>query len=125
MPTSPSNSDPKVTERAHTRRNGWNCPWHPLQATAWFFLGLFTVAYYGFLAHYFPGLWSIIAYVGGGLVLLALVVTIIVTTTIDPAEPEVRRKFSKKRHRLRAQLDRSVHKHVIENQHCNLCQVDV
>ena len=40
--------------------------------------------------------------------------------TIDPAEPEVRRKHASPR-----LFDRTAHEHVIENLYCNICQVEV
>lgn len=59
-----------------------------------------------------------------GLVLLVHATANIVTTAIDPAEPAVKRKLRSGR-RLRPMFNRSVHKHVIEDRYCNLCQVDV
>lgn len=59
-----------------------------------------------------------------GLVLLVHATANIVTTAIDPAEPAVKRKLQSG-WRLRPVFNRSVHKHVIEDRHCNLCQVDV
>ena len=57
-----------------------------------------------------------------GLLLIVHVVATVVTTTIDPAEPEVRNKRSRSHP---DHFDRSAHSHVIENQHCNICRVDV
>ncbi len=59
-----------------------------------------------------------------GLLVVFLVVAVVMTTSIDPSEEQVRRKVRRGR-RLRPVFDRSVHEHVIENRHCNLCQVDV
>ena len=55
-----------------------------------------------------------------GLLLITHVVATVVTMTIDPAEPEVRKKHSSPH-----PFDRTTHKHVIENLYCNICQVDV
>jgi len=59
-----------------------------------------------------------------GIVLLVHIIANIVTTSINPAEPAVLRKLQSG-HRLRPIFDRSVHKHVIEDWHCHLCEVDV
>lgn len=45
------------------RRNGWNCPWHPFQGIAWFFVFFFALAYFGFLVFYIPGPYITIAIV--------------------------------------------------------------
>ena len=55
-----------------------------------------------------------------GLLLITHVVATVVTMTIDPAEPEVRRKHASPR-----LFDRTAHEHVIENLYCNICQVEV
>ena len=55
-----------------------------------------------------------------GLLFITHVVATVVTMTIDPAEPEVRKKRSHPH-----LFDQTAHDHVIENQHCNICQVNV
>ena len=59
-----------------------------------------------------------------GIVLLVHIIANIVTTSINAAEPAVQRTLRSGR-RLRPIFDRSLHKHVIEDYHCNLCEVDV
>lgn len=55
---------PQPPEEAELpRRNGWNCPWHPFQGIAWFFIFFFALAYFGFLVFYIPGLYITIAIV--------------------------------------------------------------
>ena len=56
-----------------------------------------------------------------GLVGLAVAVTMLTATTINPADPAVLSKMSKSV----ARLDRSKHPHAIQNQHCYLCEVNV
>lgn len=58
----PNYNSPSMHEVSHPRRNGCSCPWHPFQLIAWFFILLFTVAHFGFLAFYVPGLWRIAIY---------------------------------------------------------------
>jgi hypothetical protein len=54
---------PRPKEVELPRRNGWNCPWHPFQGIAWFFVFFFALAYFGFLVFYIPGLYIIVAIV--------------------------------------------------------------
>lgn len=52
----------------YPRRNGWNCPWHPLQILAWAFIIFFTATYFGFLIFYIPGAWRSIGYIVSSLI---------------------------------------------------------
>ena len=47
----------------YPRRNGWNCPWHPLQPLAWAVVIFFAIFYFGFLVFYIPGGWRSIGYI--------------------------------------------------------------
>ena len=137
-------ADTEVVLR-HRRSNGCSCPWHPLQLVAWFCVALFTVSHYSFTVYYVPGLWRVILFVASqltlsyhhqtnigcslsppnaqlpGLVLIVHVLSTVVATAIDPAEPGVRKRYSSKR----PAFDRSTHKHVIENQRCHICEAMV
>lgn len=53
----------ELKELYYPRRNGWNCPWHPLQILAWVFIMFFTISYFGFLVFYIPGAWRSIGYI--------------------------------------------------------------
>ena len=53
----------EVKEVYYPRRNGWTCPWHPLQVLAWGFIAFFAATYFGFLVHYIPGAWRSIGYI--------------------------------------------------------------
>lgn len=44
----------------------------------------------------------------------------ILALSIDPADPNIRQGSSQK-----GVFDRNVHAHVIENDHCRICQADV
>lgn len=113
-------ADTEVVLR-HRRSNGCSCPWHPLQLVAWFCVALFTVSHYSFTVYYVPGLWRVILFVLPGLVLIVHVLSTVVATAIDPAEPGVRKRYSSKR----PAFNRSTHKHVIENQRCHICEAMV
>ena len=56
------------------------------------------------------------------MVLIAHLVTYAVATAINPADDSVLTKATKG---TSAKLDRSVHKHAIENSHCHLCECPV
>jgi palmitoyltransferase len=56
-----------------------------------------------------------------GIALVAHAVSHIVASTINPADPAVIQKSNKSQGRF----DRNRHKHVIENMHCYICEVDV
>lgn len=209
----------------YPRRNGWNCPWHPLQVLAWTFIVFFTTTYFGFLVFYIPGAWRSIGYIVStqnysyclyvhaitylltshmlkytgplytqklvvhsiymyipveyliqvtvqvlfqipppygtvqvkskttsfpgpflpevslydcmfldwlyntkvaGALFVTHILASLVTSTLDPAELSVRRKRPGKMGGfMRAVFDRKKHSRVIENHHCNLCEVQV
>lgn len=52
--------------------------------------------------------------------MLAHVIVHVITISIDPSDPRVLRKKKPK-----IKFDEMKHQHVIENQHCNICQVNV
>ncbi|XP_045193482.2 palmitoyltransferase ZDHHC1-like [Mercenaria mercenaria] len=103
-----------------SRDNGWTLPPHPLQVAAWIVLILFAVFYFVCFVPALHQSWQPVGYIVPGLSLLAHLLCHIVGCTIDPADPSVlKKKYPKKR------FDRTQHKHVIENCHCYICQVDV
>lgn len=56
-----------------------------------------------------------------GLILLTHVISTIVTTSLNPADPAVKNKG----HHTRPKFDPSVSGHVIENRYCRLCEAHV
>ena len=58
-----------------------------------------------------------------GLVLITHAVCTVVTSAIDPSEAGVRDKHAL--HTARTPFNRSVHKHVIEDEYCHICEVMV
>ena len=44
----------EIAFNSKERINGWSCPLHPLQITAWLFILLFGVVYFGMLVTYLP-----------------------------------------------------------------------
>ncbi len=114
-------------EKVKPRTNGWYCPWHPLQYMAWFFVLFFALLHFGFLGHYVPGYWSIVIFTVPVILLVSVVLSMFMATTLDPAEKNFRHKMSSRSRRTlsRPTFDRTKHAHVIENNYCNLCQVNV
>jgi len=103
------------------RVNGWSCPWHPLQFIAWLFLIFFAVVYYGTLVPHLALEWRPAGYIIPGGIYIVHVIFHLFALSIDPADPNVR-NFGKKG---KVAFDRSLHRHVIENNHCYICQADV
>ena len=54
---------PEDLDVSHIRRNGFGCPWHPLQLAAWFFILLIITFHYGFMVFYIPGNWRVFGYI--------------------------------------------------------------
>ena len=111
-------------EETHSRWNGWACPWHPLQCLAWFFIFLFAFLHFGVFGHYILGYWRVLIFAVPAIILCVLVLSVIVATSINPAEPAVREKLARGQF-FRPKFDRSKHPHVIQDSYCNLCQVRV
>lgn len=103
------------------RENGWSCPFHVLQCIAWFAVLYYAVVYFTTMVPALPTEWQPAGYIVTGIALIAHVVSHIVASTINPADPAVIQKNSKKQ----AKFDRNKHRHVIENMHCYICEVDV
>ncbi|KAL4234745.1 putative palmitoyltransferase zdhhc1 [Mactra antiquata] len=103
-----------------SRDNGWSCPPHPLQIAAWIVIIMFAVFYFTSLVPALHSSWQPAGYIVPGVSLFLHLICHIVACTIDPADPAVlMKKYPKKK------FDRTQHKHVIENCHCYICQVDV
>ncbi|XP_059029549.1 palmitoyltransferase ZDHHC11 isoform X3 [Mustela lutreola] len=106
-----------------SRVNGWSRPLHSFQAVAWVTVLVMAVASFGIFIPFLPRDWKDVAYgVTGGLFLLHLSVHLL-AVSIDPAEPNVRRK--KNYSEPVPTFDRSKHAHVIQDQYCHLCEVTV
>ncbi|VDI71710.1 palmitoyltransferase ZDHHC1/11 [Mytilus galloprovincialis] len=112
---------PDTEYHHHFRVNGWSCPFHPLQFVAWFAVLYYTVVYFTTMVPALPTNWHPAGYIVTGLALVAHAVSHIVASTINPADEAVIQKNSKQP----AKFDRRKHKHVIENMHCYICEVDV
>ncbi|XP_074056291.1 palmitoyltransferase ZDHHC11-like isoform X3 [Macrotis lagotis] len=78
---------------------------------------------YAFFIPLLPYFWRNITYIVTGILFGLHFVVHIIAVTIDPADPNVRHKSSYGT--LMPTLDRTKHKHVIQNQYCHLCEVTV
>ncbi|XP_033754198.1 probable palmitoyltransferase ZDHHC1 [Pecten maximus] len=106
--------------RPRARINGWTLPPHPLQCVAWFAVIYFAFFYFTTFVPALPDDWQIAGYVLTGLAFLCHILTHVVASSINPADPAVLRILNG-----REEFDRAKHRHVIENMHCYICDADV
>ncbi|XP_071957865.1 uncharacterized protein [Antedon mediterranea] len=111
----------KAAYRSKPRVNGLSLPLHPLQFVAWFFLIFFNVVYHFIVVPVLPYHWQPAGHIIPGVIISFHIVIHIVCVTLDPADPNVRKK---KTQHVKT-FDRSEHRHVIENCRCYLCEVPV
>ncbi|XP_077159802.1 palmitoyltransferase ZDHHC11-like isoform X2 [Paroedura picta] len=107
----------------HSRVNGWSWPLHSFQVVT---LGLFTylaIVGFGIYIPLLPRGWKVVAYTVIGLLFMYHLITHLVAITIDPADQNV---LAKKNYKQPMPIfDRSKCKHVIQNQRCYLCEIEV
>ncbi|XP_038626358.1 LOW QUALITY PROTEIN: palmitoyltransferase ZDHHC1-like [Tachyglossus aculeatus] len=106
-----------------SRVNGWSLPLHSFQGIAWAVYSYMAVVGFGIYIPLLPYAWKHGAYTVVGAVFAFHLIIHLAAVTIDPADPNVRSKKDYG-HPMPA-LDRSKHKHAIQNQYCHLCQVSV
>ncbi|XP_045299057.1 palmitoyltransferase ZDHHC1 isoform X1 [Leopardus geoffroyi] len=105
-----------------SRRNGWSWPPHPLQIVAWLLYLFFAVIGFGVLVPLLPHHWVPTGYACMGAIFAGHLVVHLTAVSIDPADANVRDKSYAGPLPI---FNRSQHAHVIEDLHCNLCDVDV
>ncbi|XP_053459901.1 palmitoyltransferase ZDHHC1 isoform X2 [Nycticebus coucang] len=105
-----------------SRRNGWSWPPHPLQIVAWLLYLFFAVIGFGILVPLLPHHWVPAGYACMGAIFAGHLVVHLTAVSIDPADANVRDKSYVGPLPI---FNRSQHAHVIEDLHCNLCDVDV
>ncbi|XP_019611326.1 palmitoyltransferase ZDHHC1 isoform X5 [Rhinolophus sinicus] len=105
-----------------SRRNGWSWPPHPLQIVAWLLYLFFAVIGFGVLVPLLPHHWVPAGYACVGAIFAGHLVVHLTAVSIDPADANVRGKSYAGPLPI---FNRSQHAHVIEDLHCNLCDVDV
>ncbi|XP_068022665.1 palmitoyltransferase ZDHHC1 isoform X2 [Melanerpes formicivorus] len=104
------------------RRNGWSWPLHLFQLTAWLLYLFYALVGFGILVPLLPPHWLLAGYVCPGVCFLYHLIVHLSAVSIDPADANVREK-----NYLGpvASFSRGQHAHIIENQHCHVCDVDV
>uniref|UniRef100_A0A674J324 Uncharacterized protein n=1 Tax=Terrapene triunguis TaxID=2587831 RepID=A0A674J324_9SAUR len=112
-----------VSPPQHSRVNGWSLPLHTFQIVALLFYTYLAIVGFGIYIPLLPHGWKYAAYAVIGVLFAHHLVAHLVAITIDPADQNV---LAKKNYSSPMPVfDRGKHKHVIQNQHCYLCEVDV
>ncbi|XP_015860825.1 palmitoyltransferase ZDHHC1 isoform X5 [Peromyscus maniculatus bairdii] len=120
-PSQDSGPSPEA-QGQRSRRNGWSWPPHPLQIVAWLLYLFFAVIGFGVLVPLLPHPWVPAGYACMGAIFAGHLVVHLTAVSIDPADANVRDKSYSGPLPI---FNRSQHAHVIEDLHCNLCDVDV
>ncbi|XP_037018578.1 tubulin polymerization-promoting protein family member 3 isoform X1 [Artibeus jamaicensis] len=120
-PSQASGPSPEL-QGQRSRRNGWSWPPHPLQIVAWLLYLFFAVIGFGVLVPLLPYHWVPAGYACMGAIFAGHLVVHLTAVSIDPADANVRDKSYAGPLPI---FNRSQHAHVIEDLHCNLCDVDV
>ncbi|XP_051057785.1 LOW QUALITY PROTEIN: palmitoyltransferase ZDHHC1 [Phodopus roborovskii] len=120
-PSQHSGPSPEL-QGQRSRRNGWSWPPHPLQIVAWLLYLFFAVIGFGVLVPLLPHPWVPAGYACMGAIFAGHLVVHLTAVSIDPADANVRDKSYSGPLPV---FNRSQHAHVIEDLHCNLCDVDV
>ncbi|XP_069769423.1 palmitoyltransferase ZDHHC11 isoform X2 [Narcine bancroftii] len=122
-PEEESSPNDLVTPPAHSRVNGWTLPLHSFQLIAWMIYIYLAIVAFGIYIPMLQYAWKYIGYVIIGLLFVYHLIVHMVAVSVDPADSRVR---AKKNYNIpMPTLDRAKHPHVIQNQHCYLCEVDV
>ncbi|XP_040837992.1 palmitoyltransferase ZDHHC1-like [Ochotona curzoniae] len=119
--TAPTQASPEL-QGQRSRRNGWSWPPHPLQIVAWLLYLFFAVIGFGVLVPLLPHHWMPAGYACMGAIFVGHLLVHLTAVSIDPADANVRDKSYSGPLPI---FNRSQHAHVIEDLHCNLCDVDV
>ncbi|KAF4024543.1 hypothetical protein G4228_016295 [Cervus hanglu yarkandensis] len=122
LPEAASSRSTQVLPPRLSRVNGWSRPLHPFQIVAWTVFLILAFTTFGVFIPLLPCDWRYIAYSVTGGIFFFHFLAHLVAISIDPAEASVRLKnYSQPM----PTFDRSKHPHVIQNQHCHLCEVPV
>ncbi|XP_020389504.1 palmitoyltransferase ZDHHC1 isoform X1 [Rhincodon typus] len=122
--TAPERNIRTSTADSHhrSRTNGWTWPLHPYQIICWIICLYFVTVVFGILIPLLPSHWVPAGYIWLGVMFICNLIVHLTSASIDPADKNVRAKHYNKPIPV---FDRSKRKHVIENHHCYLCDVDV
>ncbi|XP_053116952.1 palmitoyltransferase ZDHHC11 isoform X1 [Hemicordylus capensis] len=107
----------------HSRVNGWSLPLHSFQLITLILYSYLAIVSFGIYIPLLPHGWNYAAYAVIGIIFVHHLITHLAAITIDPADQNI---LAKKNYNNPMPIfDRSKCKHVIQNQHCQLCKVDV
>ncbi|XP_072515822.1 palmitoyltransferase ZDHHC11 isoform X1 [Salminus brasiliensis] len=112
-----------VTAPIHSRVNGWSLPLHVLQLVAWLMYSFMAIVGFGVYIPLLPVPWNYVAYGVIGTAFVLHLLTHLAAVTVDPADYNVR--LRKDYSSPMPVFDKKKQPHVIHNQHCYLCEVDV
>ncbi|XP_043575275.1 palmitoyltransferase ZDHHC11 isoform X1 [Chiloscyllium plagiosum] len=112
-----------VTPPTRSRVNGWTLPLHSFQLIAFVLYFYLAVVAFGIYIPMLPYAWKYAGYAIIGTLFVYHFIVHLVAVSIDPADSSVRTR--KNYNTPMPTLDRAKHPHVIQNQHCYLCEVDV
>nr|XP_056713839.1 palmitoyltransferase ZDHHC11-like [Euleptes europaea] len=107
----------------HSRVNGWSLPLHSFQVVTLGLYAYLAIIGFGIYIPLLPHGWKYVAYTVIGLLFMYHLINHLVAVTIDPADQNVLAK--KNYNKPMPIFDRSKCKHVIQNQRCYLCEVEV
>lgn len=122
-PEQPDGQHNNVTPPLLSRVNGWSPPLHSFQLISLVLYSYLATVGFGIYIPLLPHVWKYIAYGVIGIIFLHHLITHLIAITIDPADQNILAK--KNYNKPMPSFDRSRCKHVIQNQHCYLCEVDV
>ena len=116
-----SGSVPTTKINSFKRTNGFTWPPDKAQILTWAILLYFALAIFGCYCISLARPWNIIFGVLSGICFITHIALNITTMSINPGEEAtLKKKISPV-----GEFDREKHKHVIENQFCNICQIVV
>ncbi|XP_061447084.1 palmitoyltransferase ZDHHC11 isoform X2 [Rhineura floridana] len=121
--TGPEQLNDLIVVPLHSRVNGWSLPLHSFQLITLLLYSYLAIVGFGIYIPLLPNEWKFVAYAMTGLIFVHHLITHLVAITIDPADQNIlaKKNYSKPM----PSFDRSKCKHVIQNQHCYLCEADV
>ncbi|GAB6023056.1 putative palmitoyltransferase zdhhc1 [Chamberlinius hualienensis] len=113
---------PSITTPPRVPRvNGFSWPPHPNQLVYWFVLIIYEIIYNTVLVPSLNKQWQKIAYIVLGVIILLHVAAHVRVLIINPANPFLIKNWPV----VQPDLDRSLHRKVVEHQHCNICHLFV
>ncbi|CAK8679255.1 unnamed protein product [Clavelina lepadiformis] len=111
-------------DNSFVRTNGWTFPLNCLQIFAAIVILLCGLMLFGVEALALPTQGLPAAYVCIGLLYIIHIASYVAATSINPADDNSIRQFINRSKPIPV-FDRSLHKHVIENNYCHICEVAV